>query len=92
MPEVIGDPEAIQNFANELREYCETTSDNLSRIRSRLLAMDDDRTWADDRYRRYVDLFEDLNGQLQRSMDNIRHEHLPHLYRVVERLQAVHEA
>jgi uncharacterized protein YukE len=92
MPEVIGDPDAIQDFASELNEYCQTTSDNLSRIRSRLIAMESERSWADDRYRRYMDLFESLSGELGRSLDNIRDEHLPHLHTVVERLRAVHEA
>lgn len=91
MPEVVGDPDDIEAFARELGDYCQSTADNLQRIRARLVNMESQRGWADERYRRYLDMFEDVSGRIQRTLDEFRDEHVPHLDGVVQRLRAYHE-
>jgi hypothetical protein len=91
MPEVVGDPDDIEAFARELSDYCQSTQDNLQRIRGRLTDMESQRAWADDRYRRYMEMFEEVSGRIQRTLDEFRDEHMPHLQGVVQRLRAYHE-
>lgn len=91
MPEVVGDPDDIEAFARELGDYCQSTTDNLQRIRGRLVGMESQRSWADSRYTEYMSMFEEVSGRIERTLDEFRDEHLQHLGRVVQRLRAYHE-
>lgn len=91
MPEVVGNPEEIEAFARELDQYCQSTLDNLLRIRGRLDGMESERSWADDRYREYREMFDEVCGRIYQTLDQIRDGHIQHLNGVVQRLRAYHE-
>ena len=88
MAEVIGNPDVIESFARELDEYCQETRDNLQRICGRLDGMESERTWADDQYYRYRDMFREVSGHMQQTLEHVRDEHIQHLRHVIQRLRA----
>jgi phage-related minor tail protein len=92
MPEVIGDPDEIEAFARELEEYCQSTIENLQRVRSHLQEMESARTWADSRYQQYREMFDEIGGRITQTIDEIKDQHLPHLSHIAERLRAVLES
>ena len=92
MPEVVGDPDVIESFSRELDQYCRDTVESLLRVRSHLESMENDRTWADERYRAYLSMFDDASGVLREVAERMREEHTQHLSGVVQRLRAYHES
>jgi hypothetical protein len=87
MAEVIGDPDEIEAFAQELAVYCEYARENLGRIAGRLDRMENERAWADDVYRDYREMFDEARNSLQRTLDTVSADHVQHLRGVVERLR-----
>jgi hypothetical protein len=92
MPEVVGDPDVIESFSRELDQYCRDMVEALLRVRAQLVAMENDRTWADERYRQYMSMFDDASSVLRGVVERMREEHTMHLNDVVQRLRAYHES
>lgn len=87
MAEVVGDPDEIEAFARALEAYCASTREELTRLIGRLNDMESGRSWADDVYRHYRGMFDQVSRDLQQPLDFVSQEHVPHLRHVVQRLR-----
>lgn len=81
-----GDPEEIRNFARRLDEYCSETIENLQKLNSIVTEMGSS-TWTDEKYRQYVETFEQSRNQLTNTIAQIQPEQIQHLNQLAQRLE-----
>lgn len=88
---VHGDPEQMLEFSHFLNAWCAETRDRLGSVNARLGSMASGE-WDDENYRRFVEEFEALAGQLMRTLAALDGGLVPQLRQLAHRYQELRDA
>ncbi|MEW5872348.1 MAG: WXG100 family type VII secretion target [Chloroflexota bacterium] len=84
MPQAIADPEDLQRFAQELRQFNEILKDSMSRLKGQFGALGD--TWRDQEHQKFAQEFEQTLAVLQHFRQSSEQQ-IPFLLRKAERIR-----
>ena len=85
---VVGNPQAIREFASALQQFCHQTRESLNGVRSHLSELGHGE-WSDSRYHQYSELFESSAAKISHALDEIEPEHLNILHNLANRLEEI---
>jgi uncharacterized protein YukE len=83
-PQAIADPEALERFAHELKQFNDDLRDRMSRLQGQFSRLGD--TWRDQEHQKFAQEFEQTVRVLHRFM-RTADQHIPFLLRKAQRIR-----